>query len=76
MNEEKTVFRTWDDWCLIKLKELGKSTMKKWAKAMGYVNNFNMDRIVKYNNDKLKITISHASRLKFYEVKEDITFEK
>ena len=70
----KKVFRTWDDWCLLKLKELGKSTMARWATAMGYKNNFNMNRMVENNIDKLKITKTSTSRLKFYEVKEDVVF--
>ena len=75
MNKNE-VYHTWDIWCLIKLKELGKSTMEKWAKAMGYKNNFNMNSIVKRNIDKLNITISSTSRLKFYEVKKDVVFKE
>lgn len=72
MAKEKIIFRTWDTWCLLKLKELGKSTMKKWATEMGYINNFNMDRIVKKHADKLNISISSSSRLKYYEIKKDV----
>ena len=74
MSKKKIFFHTWDLWCLIKLKELGKSTMKKWGKAMGYENNFNMNSIVKNNVNKLNIVISSTSRLKFYEIKENIVF--
>jgi DNA-binding HxlR family transcriptional regulator len=37
-SEKKLVFRTWDQMCLDKLKEIGKSGLTKWAKAMGYTN--------------------------------------
>ena len=70
----KKVFRTWDDWCLIKLKEIGRSTQQEWAKAMGYENSFNMNKVVENNIDKLKITKLSTSRLKFYKVKEDVIF--
>lgn len=73
MNKNE-VYHTWEDWCLIKLKELGRITMKRWAKAMGYKNNFNMNRMVENNIDKLKITESSTSRLKLYEIKEDVVF--
>ena len=76
MSEEKIIFRTWDNWCLIKLKELGKSSMERWAKAMGYKNNFNMNRVVENNINKLNITETSASRLKLYEVKEDVVFKE
>ena len=64
------MFRTWDDWCLLKLNELGKSTMQQWATAMGYENSYNLDKVIKNIRYKLKITSSATSRLKFYEVRE------
>ena len=71
---EKEIYHTWDTWCLLKLKELGRSTMEKWAKAMGYKNNFNMNRVVENNIDKLKITKTSTGRLKYYEIKEGVIF--
>lgn len=72
MTNKKEVFHTWDTWCLIKLKELGKSTMEKWAKAMGYENSFNMNKVAMDNLDKLIITTPSTGRLRFFEVKENV----
>jgi len=44
MKSEKK-FRTWDQMCLDKLKEIGKSGISKWAKAMGYKHPGNMSRM-------------------------------
>jgi len=43
-NEKEEVFRTWDQMCLDELKELGKSSLTKWSKAMGYTNSTCMTR--------------------------------
>jgi len=43
MKSEKK-FRTWDQMCLDKLKEIGKSSLTKWANAMGYEHGGNMAR--------------------------------
>ena len=69
---EKIVFHTWDDWCLIKLKELGKSTMEEWAKAMKVSFSFTMNKIVMDNIDKIIITKSSTSRLRFFKIKEGV----
>lgn len=76
MSGKNTISRTWDEWCLIKLKEIGKSTQQEWAEAMGYKNSFNMNKVVENNTNKLIITKIPLSRLKFYEVKEDVIFKK
>ena len=76
MSEEKVVFRKWEEWCLLKLKEIGRSTMNEWGKAMGYEFGFNMNKVIKNNIDKLKITKTNTSRLKHYEVKEDVYFKE
>ena len=41
---ETEVFRTWDQMCLDKLKEIGKSGLTKWAQAMGYEHSTNISR--------------------------------
>jgi len=38
-------FRTWDQMCLDKLKEIGRSSLTKWANAMGYENSCNITRM-------------------------------
>lgn len=40
--KKKVIFKTWDQMCLDKLSELGRSGLSKWAKAMGYANAGNM----------------------------------
>ena len=75
MSRKKTIFRTWNDWCLIKLKEIGRSTQQQWATAMGNTYGCSMDKIIKNNMDKLEITKLSNSRLKFFKIKEDINFK-
>jgi len=41
--EEKT-FRTWDEICLDKLKEIGKASLTKWATAMDYKNSASISK--------------------------------
>ncbi len=43
--KEKEVFRTWDQMCLDKLREIGRSSLTKWGKAMGYDNSTNITRM-------------------------------
>lgn len=76
LSKKKAIFRTWNDWCLIKLKEIGRSTQLQWAAAMGYTYSCSMDKIIKNNIDKLEITKLSDSRLKFFKIKEDINFKR
>lgn len=69
---EKEVYRTWDTWCLIKLRELGRSTQKQWAHAMGDKHPASISGMIKNNTDKLIITLSPSGRYKFYEVRKDV----
>ena len=70
-NKTKEVFMTWDGWCLLKLKELGKSTIKEWAEAMGYKHSICMDKTIKNNLHKLNITRNHSKRINYYEIKSE-----
>lgn len=74
MDKEKEVFRTWNELCLFKLKQMGKTTIEKWAVEMGYSHDYNMIKIIKDNRDKLKISGSRKlkNRPKFVELKEGI----
>lgn len=73
---KKLEFMTWDNMCLKKLKEMGKSTRKQWAKAMGYESSCCMKNIIKNNLDKLIITPSITRKNKyFYEVKENFEID-
>ncbi len=71
----KDVFRTWDDWVLLKLKQIGRSTIKQWASAMGYNHSNSLQSIIKDNKNKLKITRRNSQigrKACFYEVKEGV----
>ena len=47
IKEEKKLYDTWENWCLRKLKELGRTSLIEWAKAMGYNNSGSMTTMVK-----------------------------
>ena len=69
----KEVFRTWENWCLLKLKTLGRSTKKQWADSMDYNFSDGIDTIIENQKDRLKLTqIGTSNRGKkryLYEVK-------
>ena len=68
---KKEEFHTWDNWCLLKLEELGRSTQKEWAKAMEYNYPASISGVIRNNVDKLIITLSRSGRRKFYEIEKD-----
>lgn len=74
--KEKLIFHTWEDWCLIKLKELGKSTLKKWATAMGYDNSGNLTKMVEKLTEAGKLNVTKGKNIQhnIYEVKDDVIF--
>ena len=73
--ESKTekVFRTWEGWCLLKLREIGKSTMRQWAEAMGYSTSSNMTRTVKKLEKEGKLIIRGTGYIRrfTYEAKDN-----
>ncbi|MHA2283361.1 MAG: hypothetical protein ACXAC5_21180 [Promethearchaeota archaeon] len=61
-------FRTWEEICLEKLKEIGRSSAAEWARAMGYGENRNgvttvIKRIRKTMPEKLVIYFNKRPRL-------------
>lgn len=61
-------YRTWEEICLEKLKEIGKASASEWARAMGYGENRNgvttvIKRIRKTMPDKLIIYFKQRPRL-------------
>lgn len=52
----KEEFHTWDTWCLLKLEDLGRISKRQWAFEMGYNYPICLDKMIKNNIDKLKIT--------------------
>jgi len=65
----KPIFKTYEQMCLDTLEILGKATLMEWARAMGYVNQNSMAKIVRRLRDDLIITRNSSRRLNFYEVK-------
>ena len=63
------VFRTYEQICLDKLKEIGRSTAAQWAFAMGYTNPNSLRKVIRriltHTPEKMKI---HGVKIpKFYE---------
>ncbi len=61
-------FRTWEELCLEKLREIGRSSASEWARAMGYGENRNgvttvIKRIRKTMPEKLRIYYNKRPRL-------------
>ena len=56
--EEKT-FRTWDEICLDKLKEIGKVSLTKWATAMDYKNSASISRTARNLEEQGKVRVIH-----------------
>lgn len=71
-NKKNKEFFTWDQFCLFKLQEIGKSSMRQWAEAMGYNNANSLCSIIKHNSDKLKITPTPTSVRRSFEIKEGV----
>lgn len=66
---KQPIFRTYEQMCLDKLEEIGKSTLIEWARAMGYTNQNSMSKIIKRLRNDIIITRSKTRRLNYYEVK-------
>ena len=60
---------TWEDWCLEKLGELGRATIKEWGKAMGLIHPGSLRAVIKRLDGKLKIIRNKSTRTKYYEVR-------
>ena len=61
-------FRTWEEICLEKLKEIGRASAAEWARAMGYGDNRNgvttvIKRIRKTMPERLIIYYNQRPRL-------------
>lgn len=63
------VFRTYEQICLDKLKEIGKASAKHWAYAMGYTNPNALRKVIRRitNNTPHKIKIYNGSSPRLYE---------
>ena len=56
-SKEKQTFRTWDQMCLEKLKEIGKASLTKWATAMDLKHTAGMSRTAQNLEEKGKIKV-------------------
>lgn len=56
-NKEDKIFMTWDEICLGKLKEIGKTSLTVWATAMGYKNSGSMVKSAKNLEEQGKIRV-------------------
>lgn len=76
--KEKKLSDTWDNWCLRKLKELGRLTLRQWVEAMGYKNSGFMANMVKQFVKEGKVTVKKgkSSRLNIYEISNTVVFTK
>ncbi|MEJ2250845.1 MAG: hypothetical protein P8Y70_20305 [Candidatus Lokiarchaeota archaeon] len=59
IQEEEEEFKTYEDICLEKLKEIGKSTAREWCSAMGYEHGTNLAKVIRRIRnsmpDKIKV---------------------
>lgn len=58
---KKKPFRSFEQICLDKLKELGPSSMKNWAQALGYSNSNGIEKIVK----RIQVTTPEKIRVRY-----------
>ena len=68
--KNKKTFRTWDQMCLEKLKEIGKASLTKWATAMDYVNSASISKTAQNLEEKGKIRVIYPKSgmiKKYYE---------
>lgn len=67
-SKEKKVFRTWDEICLDKLKEIGKATLTEWTIAMGYKNSGSMTKPARNLEEqgKIKVIRNKSGKIKKY----------
>ncbi|NHJ23689.1 MAG: hypothetical protein EAX89_03890 [Candidatus Lokiarchaeota archaeon] len=59
----EAVFKTYEQICLDKLKEIGKSTAEKWSFAMGYQHRSSLSKVIR------RIKQKYPNKLKIYESK-------
>jgi hypothetical protein len=59
----EVVFKTYEQICLDKLKEIGKSTAEQWSYAMGYQHRSSLAKVIR------RIKQKYPERLKIFESK-------
>ena len=68
-DSSKPVFRTYEQICLDKLKEIGKASAKHWAYAMGYTNPNALRKVIRRitNDTPHKVKIHYNRNPRLYE---------
>ena len=67
-SKEGKIFRTWDEICLNKLKEIGKASLTEWATAMDYKHSGSMVKPAKNLEEqgKIKVIRNKSGKIKKY----------
>ena len=73
MTLEKT-FRTYEQICLDKLKELGRSSVAEWSMAMGYNSSNGLIKVIKRIQETTpeKLIIYYNTKPRLYQASEEI----
>ncbi|MBY9014343.1 MAG: hypothetical protein KGD68_01495 [Candidatus Lokiarchaeota archaeon] len=66
---KKVIPRTYEQICLDKLKELGKSTASEWANAMGYETHNALSKVIRriVNDTPEKIIVVYNRKPRYYQ---------
>ena len=69
LKSKKVVLRTFEQICLDKLKELGRSTASEWANAMGYETHNALAKVIRriVNNTPDKLIVVYNRRPRYYQ---------
>ena len=67
-DNEKEIFRTWEQMCLDKLREIGKASLTKWALAMDYEHSTSMSKSARNleRQGKIRVIYPKGERIKKY----------
>jgi len=65
----KIIPKTYEQICLDKLKELGKSTASEWANAMGYETHNALAKVIRriVNNTPEKLVVVYNRKPRYYQ---------
>jgi len=66
---QKLAFKTYEQMCLDKLKEIGIATASEWCSAMGYIHRGSLSKVIK------RIKKSSPEKLKIYNNKKPRRYE-
>ena len=69
LRAKKVISRTYEQMCLDKLKELGKSTASEWASAMGYETHNALAKVIRriVNETPDKLIVVYSRKPRYYQ---------